>query len=727
MKIQALWLSASAVALSWGITAFAQAPSAEAPAAAAATEQEGDASEEVVVTAERRSTSLQRTPIAASVLTGEDLANRGVTTIDQLQYVAPGVTVNNFGQGIDFNIRGIGKAEHNTQTTTGVITYRDGVATFPGYFTAEPYYDVARVEILRGPQGTFVGQNATGGAVFVTTNNPVIDGGYHGYIAGQVGNYADIAAQGAMNLPISDTLAARISFNAGARDSFYDITGPYTGHDGRQRLASARLGVLWEPTDSFSALLKVDYSYLDMGAYPADPVNSVNDPFDITSNAHQAALDRFVRTSLKLDYVTPNGTTFRSISGYQWGRSIYASDLDGRSGPGAANGWTFRDLVDEEIYSQEFNIISPDSGRLTWIVGAYYQHDEYTFPPGEFVVGVPPGSIFSEYVLQGTNPKEVIAVFGQIGYQLTDALQVQLGLRYSDAKTTNHVSVSQYGTPITQQQTAEFSNLSGKLALNWTINRHHFLYAFVATGFRPGGLNVPVGFGIPAPFDEEKVTEYAIGWKAGWLDGQLRTQINGFYNDYEGFQVTIGYPLLPTFGFELNTPNPTRIYGVEAQIEAIFGSFSLDAGIGWMHSELGEFYATDPRAIAFGACDPETGPATASCINLDGRDQSYAPEFTFNIAVQYEFSLPNGDTLTPRVNFGHVSGQWATLFQNEARGDRIEERNILGAQIAWTHGDIVATLYGTNLTDQHYVAAINSGLRFAGPPRQFGIRIMKTF
>ena len=91
---------------------------------------------EIVVTAERRRTDLQKTPIAATVMTGEDITNAGVMTVDQLQFISPSAVVNNFGQGIDFNIRGIGKAEHNSQTTTGVITYRDGVATFPGYYTA---------------------------------------------------------------------------------------------------------------------------------------------------------------------------------------------------------------------------------------------------------------------------------------------------------------------------------------------------------------------------------------------------------------------------------------------------------------------------------------------------------------------------------------------------------------------------------------------------------------
>lgn len=680
------------------------------------------ADDEIVVTAERRATSLQRTPIAATVMTGDDLANAGVTTVDQLQFVSPGATVNNFGQGIDFNIRGIGKAEHNTQTTTGVITYRDGVATFPGYLQGEPYYDIARVEILRGPQGTFVGQNATGGAVFVTSNNPQINGGTHGYIMGAAGNYNYYGLQGAVNIPISDTLAARVAFNTDHRDSFYDITGPYTGDDG-VRTFSGRLGLLWEPTSNLSVLWKTDVNYLDLSGYPADPVLATNDEFEITANADIAALDRFARTVLEVNYELDSGTTLRSVTGYQAGSTIYRADLDGTS----AGNNTFRDYVEEAIFSQEFNLISPDTGPLTWVLGLYYQHDEYDFPPGEFVIGVPPGSVFTEYVLQGTNPKNTSAVFGQVAYDLTDRLELEVGARYAHSTTENNITVSQYGTPIAQHQNAEWSNLSGKVSLNWTVDDHNFVYGFVATGFRPGGLNVPVGFGPPAPFDEELVTSYELGWKSGWFDGQLRTQLSAYYNEYENFQVIIGYPTLPIFGFELNTPEASVIYGFEAQAEAVFGDFSLDAGLGIMESEIGRFFATDPRAATFTACDPTTGPSSASCINLEGHEQTYAPELTFNLGMQYEFSLPGGDTLTPRLNYGHVSEQWATLFQNPARGDRVEERNIVNAQLAWRHGDFVTTLWATNLTDQHYMAALNTGMRFAGPPRQYGVRVFRAF
>ncbi len=129
---------------------------------------------------------------------------------------------------------------------------------------------------------------------------------------------------------------------------------------------------------------------------------------------------------------------------------------------------------------------------------------------------------------------------------------------------------------------------------------------------------MPVGLGIPAPFDEEKVTNYEIGWKAGWADGHLRTQFNAYYNDYENFQVIVGYPRSRCSASSSTIPNTTKIYGFEAQIEAVFGAFSLDAGLGWMQSELGKFFAVDPRIPSFGACDPQTGPASA-VVHRSGR------------------------------------------------------------------------------------------------------------
>jgi iron complex outermembrane receptor protein len=318
-------------------------------------------------------------------------------------------------------------------------------------------------------------------------------------------------------------------------------------------------------------------------------------------------------------------------------------------------------------------------------------------------------------------------VFGQVGFKVTPKLKINLGGRYTGSRTHNDVDVIQYGTPITDQQTAKSHNFSYKASIDWTIDHNNFLYAFVATGFRPGGLNVPVGLGLPDPFGPEKITSYEAGWKASFFGGHVRTTLDGYYNDYKNFQVSIGYPTFPTFSIELNVPHPTKIYGFEAETQVTFGGFSFDAGAGWLHSSLGSFFATDPRVPSTLPCDPQGGPASVTCINLKGRDQTYAPNFTFNVGAQYQYKLASGDMITPRVNFGHVAGQWATLFETPALGDRLGARNILGAQLAFQHGGWTVTAYGTNLTNQHYIGALNSNLTFAGPPRQYGIQLMRVF
>lgn len=743
------WVSALALTIALCGNAQAQDDGA------AATETESSSEDEIIVTAQRRSENLMTTPVAGSVLSGAQLEHKGVGDVDALQFAMPSVVVNNFGQGNDFNVRGIGKAEHNTQTTTGVITYRDGVPSFPGYVQKEPYFDVANIQVLRGPQGTIVGQNATGGAVFVNTNDPIIGGGVHGYFQANYGNYNDLGFQGAVNLPLSDTLAVRVAAYGERRDGFYNITGqpgvPYTLNNDLRMLAG-RISVLWKPTDNFSILWKTDADYMDFGGYPASPFyqamrtlpnGSPNpryaDLFDISANAPMEARDKFIRSVLKMEYDTDGGIKFRSITSIQNANTRYGTDLDGTNSTfpnpitgAAALNYYFFDNVTETQATQEFNVISPDNQRFTWLVGAFGVWNTYFFnsPYDNFTINVcyPITTLAAcKYQLKGRNPTRSLAVFGQLGFNITDNLKIEAGGRYTESRSINRVDVLQYGTYIRQDQQVESDNFSYKVSLGWKASDTNYLYAFIATGFRPGGLNVPVGLGLPAPFKPEEVTSYEVGWKANWADGHIRTTVNGFYNDYKNFQVIIGYPTFPTFGIELNVEDATKIYGFEASAEFRFGHFSLDAGINVLHSSLGEFYATDPRAASVVACNPVTGPVSATCLALKGRDQTYAPNMTFNIGAQYEIVLGESDKLIPRANFGHVAAQWATLFENPARGDRLEARNILNAQLAWQHGSWSVTAYATNLTNQHYPGALNSGLYFAGPPRQYGVKVGKTF
>lgn len=716
-----LWITTSAVALMWCGMAHAQT--------AQPADQETATLAEVVVTAERRTTNLQTTAVAASVLTGEQLQNKGVSNIETLQFSMPSVTVQNSGQGNSFNIRGIGKTENNSSVGVGVITYRDGVAVFPAYFQNEPFFDIQSLEVLRGPQGTFAGQNATGGAVFITQRNPDFNG-FGGYVTGQYGNYDDIRIHGAVNLPLGETLAARIAFNKENRDSFYDVIGtPTRGRPGVLDTASIRGSLLWQPTDQLRVLLKSDYTTHDMGGYPTSPVFSPLPLHTIATNGPYAAKDETARTVLNVSYEFANGVTLRSISGAQYGTTMIRSDADGT----ATLPFTFYDEVEQRLLSQEFTLVSPDEGRLGWVLGAYYQDDLITFPPGQFVTtqyvsaALP---ILYDTFLEGENPKTTAAAFGQVTYDLTDALELQVGARYTRSTVENHASLAAplLGLRLTQNDRSEEDAVTGKVALNWTINPNNFVYAFVAKGHKAGGLNGPnLAFVAPKPFEGEDVIDFEAGWKATMFDGRLRTQLGGYYNIYQNFQINIGDPTTPAITSILNVTDDTIIYGLEASAQGRFGNLGLDVGLSLSKSELGRFFAADPRLPRAGACDQDSGPATATCRNLEGNAQTFAPELTFSLGVEYDFALGNG-TLTPRLDYSHISDSWVSIFATEAQGDHLEARDIVNAQLTYdSGGDWQLQAYSTNLGDLEYIASVKTGQRYAGAPRQYGVRLTKNF
>src|SRR5215469_15187862 len=222
----ALRLAASALALTAPLAAAGLARADDAPATAtadAATNAGAPVATAtpLTITAERRTVNLQDAPLAASVIGGGLLQAKNITELDDLQFHTPSLTVTDFGQGNLFNIRGIGKDLTNVQTPSGVVTYWDGIAAFPGFFQDAPYYDISNVEVLRGPQGTFAGQNATGGAVFITTHDPSLQS-VSGDLEYSYGTYNDNRLRGFVNAPVSETLAVRLAFNGEYRHSFYD-------------------------------------------------------------------------------------------------------------------------------------------------------------------------------------------------------------------------------------------------------------------------------------------------------------------------------------------------------------------------------------------------------------------------------------------------------------------------------------------------------------------------
>jgi iron complex outermembrane receptor protein len=694
--------------------------------------------ETVVVTAERRATDLQKTAIAATVLSGEDLKARNINTVDQLQFTTPSLTVQDSGENVLINMRGIGKNDGGIQVSSGVLTYRDGVSTsFNGFLADEPYYDISNVQVLRGPQGTFAGQNATGGAIFITEADPTLDN-VNGFAELQYGNYNDARLQAAVNLPLTDDLAIRIATDDENRDSFFNVKGPYTGNPGKLHTTNWRLSTLWKPTEAFTAELKLDYNYIDHGAAMAAPfTGSTKHIFDVSSDAHLMGIDEQARAVLRMNYQFDNGISLRSISGYQYGRISYDLDADGTDtffihsatefGPAV-----FDARAKDEVISQEINLVSPDTGRFTWILGGVFQNDLLQVP--KFIVSLAPGggpkTGFALSAKHDTAIRQSWGVFGQGSYALTDSLKLQVGLRYSE---TSFKLRDQSGElfngafvfvlpEVTGMQ--RDSRLTGKIDLDWTLNENNFLYAFVATGHKGGGIN-----GDGTVFGPENVTDYEAGWKGTLMDGHVLTQLGGFYNEYKAFQMSFYDP--STFGGEdQNAAGTTKIDGIEAQLQAVFGGLSASLGGSYVHSSVGTFYAIDSRAGApLGTpCNSATGPASAFCTDVTGRPLPNAPKWTAQVGVQYAFDLGEGQTLTPRVDYGLVGARWATVFQVDPF-DRLAAQNIFNAQIAYVPSESwQITAYGTNIFNLHYVATqLLGNLGYPGAPAQYGIRVSKSF
>src|SRR5437764_1347490 len=253
-----------------GTTSRAEAPVSNTPALS-----KDQPMQEVVVTSQRRAMKVQDIPISETVLTGDQLKDKAVVRLADLASAAPALTVADAGLTSFVNIRGIGLASGSPQVANGVATYIDGLFQ-PPIVSTSTFYDIANIEVLRGPQGTLVGSNSTGGAVMITTNNPSLNR-VGGYAELGVGNYSAKSFEGALNVPLSDTLAFRIAGNKRKRDSFYTDHGPLHNEPGKLDENAGRLGVLFKP-GKFQALLKLDYLDKKTGGAAYKPIpGSAND------------------------------------------------------------------------------------------------------------------------------------------------------------------------------------------------------------------------------------------------------------------------------------------------------------------------------------------------------------------------------------------------------------------------------------------------------------------
>lgn len=701
------------------------------PAAAQETETaavQATDDEVIIVTAQKRDENLQQVAAAATVIGGDNLAARGIDRMDDLQTAVPSLSISDAGLTQSVNIRGIGLASGSPNAANGVATYFDG-AFQPPIVSTNSFYDIKSVEVFRGPQGTFVGSNSTGGAIFINSRDPELSG-ISGYIEGELGNYDRRGLNGAINLGLSDTLAVRAAGIYRTRDSFYTRT------DGTDAPASldekgGRVGLLWQPNASLRVLLKGEIDRKSTGGYAYRPILGTRFQAARTSDIYLLNYNSPTRNdeennqyTAKIDYETAGGITLRSITSWQQKRIYNLYDSDATNV--ASN--TQDQFVQEREATQEINLISPSTGALTWIAGGYFQRNKIKIDITNNAAA--PVHI---HIVGGTR-KTTTGIFGQATYALSPQLSVDVGARYSWYTVTGAGGVflvtpapapTRIGDPGGHEKD---SQLTGKIALNWKPSPEHLFYAFAAKGYKSGGIQTPT-----TTFAPEKVMDYELGWKGTLLGGAVTTQVGAFYYDYKNFQLDA---LAPSTGqvAVINLTNAT-VKGVEAQIQARTGGLHVSAGFGYTDSSLAATTFVDTRAVAFTFPGVTNAPQCAAgrpsnppaCLNYTPFTRSTAggpnllsPKWTWNLDARYDIDL--GDTrVTPGFTVAHLGPRWTYVAYDPVR-DRLPGYTVVNANIAIEWGMVSLDLWATNLTKKRYITGQSGTNEFYGAPREYGIR-----
>jgi len=476
-------LLALAVASTLALSATVQA--GEAPGASAL--------EEIIVTAERRATTEGTTAISMNVLSAEDLASTGTKNIADIQTSTPNVTINNPGGFNSINIRGIGNSAIQPSIAVGVAVLQDGLLNAETITLSNQFLDLGTIEVLRGPQGTFIGTSSTGGAIRLNSVKPSLTAGITGFVEGTLGFSSDQKVQGAVNLPISDTWAARVAFNTERRNSYFYSRGTIIGTDpgnpfqraGSVNDMNARVSLLWAPNDNLEMLWRSEMNRSDNEGSPGQPnprtfknangvqthsrywnydgpdasavpsatqgsVDPTHDPSILSSNSLETQfLGTVERHSLEANYKFGNGITLRSLTGFQHSENQYIEDTDASF----ANAQITRNDVgpDNNYYSEEINLISPE-GPFNWIVGAswFYRRTPVNLVNEDYTCGIDPSNgaftrcpttftngtggpldFPSILVLNIDTTTRSMGAFGQVNWKFADTLELTIGARYN--------------------------------------------------------------------------------------------------------------------------------------------------------------------------------------------------------------------------------------------------------------------------------------------------------
>jgi iron complex outermembrane receptor protein len=743
---------------------------------AVAAEEERSVLEEIVVTAQFRQQNLQDTPIAITAVNAELLEARNQTSLAAVAKQAPNVILTEtggaFGPGLSANIRGIGQGDYIAALEPGVGIYIDDV--YYSSLTGANFdlLDLDRVEILRGPQGTLAGRNSEGGAIKLYSQKP--QGDDSGSVRVTYGSRSlfDVRAMGDFGL--SETISMRVSGVSRKQDGYVDridygcaFPGSgipnrslhadcFMGNEGGKDYSAGRVALRWQATDDIEVNLSGDIT-LDKSEVAANvllrtgPVNPLaptggvpfgpqyipSSPYvsyasfsnvrpDGTTVHFDPQTDTEVwGTNLTVDWKLGESLALKSITAYREFDARWVEDNDTSPaylGLGAEH-------QTNNSFSQELRLTGNFSTAFDYTVGAYY-FDQTTIGRTHQMLNyvfIFPGYLFE---FMGNDPTDASsqAAFANGTWHITDRLNLNLGVRYTEEeKDYLYSRLNPDGTPnlIIGNLTGAIGSYEGsktdyRVNVDFRWSDALMTYASVSTGFKGGGTN-PRPFNVPQvqTFDPEELTAYEVGAKADLFDGRVRANLSVFVNKYKDIQITL--LSCPQFGGPGPCALPANagdadIEGAELEIlaEPIDG---LTIEGSW--SKLDFEYT-------------EVNPATGVPV---GASAPGVIEDKYSLAIQYEFGLGSGATLSPRVDYSYQGGYNTNAIPTA--GNRVAGYSLMNARLTWTspEDEWQISAIASNVTDELYYHSVfdltslggGSNYGMIAAPREYAIQVQKKF
>jgi iron complex outermembrane recepter protein len=709
--------------------------------------------QQVVVTAQKRAQNLEDVGTSITAFSGAQLEQLGLRDVTDIANQTPSLQFNQYGETITvYNLRGVSQNDFTDHQEAPVAVYVDDAYVASMGALSGTMYDLERVEVLRGPQGTLFGRNATGGLIHYISNAPRFD--QEGNLEVSAGNFGEINSQGVVNVPFSDSVAARLSFATDHHDGYiHNLIGPDVND---QNQYAARLQVLWRPSENGEVTFKLhglrnanevegNYSWgasrpdaLGLGEFvPGQPDffgytgPGTTDPF-VQGLDRKGLFDRTVYGTT--EHVTWHfgDVTLASVTDYLHLRKRYGEDSDVSPNPV----FNYDVWQSYHQFSQELHL-SGESGTLRWIAGLYFldytTDDENiirTSPTGLYLPLYPgadafyPQPDFSSGALYSLSTRSG-AIFTQEEWQFAPRFTAIVGARYSEDRKTYDYRYQAAAEPAPEdfyfQDARRFPNVTAKAELDFKPSEAQLLYASVNRGAKSGGWSAVTGGDVvaspalvPPPsdiaavlrYDQETLTSYELGSKSTLLGGAARFNADVFYYDYRNYQ-----------GFFL-VGLAQAVRNIDAKIKGAEFEFAW-APVEGLTTNVG-LSALDTRAYDV--------PMPCGCTFLD-RQMPQAPKWSGNASVRYQRGTPVGTFSI------ETDGKWDSVEYFElinAPVDREPGHLVANARLGYTslNGHWEAAFDVRNLTDKWYrvynldlSATLGSNQSVYAPPRLWSFTV----